>query len=163
MRCLRIPAEARCTSEMPRNRVLWIAYCQFPSSNCGAPPRKACRWRALGEPLRASFRPPPAYPKCQSRDSAYFSLPPLAAFLVPFFLAIAPPFLLDGCRTASISLEVDPAPKAHGTVNQETVSDSRTLPQLARRFSQNCAFGESILLLSADVRELQRRFVNPAD
>jgi hypothetical protein len=25
-------------------------------------------------------------------DSAYFALPPLAAFLVAFFLAIAPPF-----------------------------------------------------------------------
>ncbi len=58
------------------------------------------------------------YANNHNRDSAYFSLPPLAAFLVPFFLAIAPPFLLDGYLTASISLEVDPAPKAHGTVTQ---------------------------------------------
>jgi hypothetical protein len=31
-----------------------------------------------------------------SRDLAYFDLPPLAVFLVPFFLAIAPPFAQDG-------------------------------------------------------------------
>src|SRR5438128_12604320 len=99
--------------------------------------------------LRSS-RPPPANPKYQNRDSAYFSLPPLAAFLVPFFLAIAPPFLLDGCPTAPISLEAEAAPKAHGTVNQETVSDSRTLPQLARRLSQKCSFRESIPLRSVN-------------
>jgi hypothetical protein len=33
-------------------------------------------------------------------DSAYFALPPLAAFLVGFFLAIVPPFPEDGTPNA---------------------------------------------------------------
>jgi hypothetical protein len=33
-------------------------------------------------------------------DSAYFALPPLAAFFVAFFLAIVPPFPKDGTLNA---------------------------------------------------------------
>jgi hypothetical protein len=46
--------------------------------------------------VSAHILPPPSLNENQkSRGPAYFALPPLAAFLVAFFLAIAPPFPED--------------------------------------------------------------------
>jgi hypothetical protein len=39
--------------------------------------------------------PPPLNENRKAGEPAYFALPPLAAFLVAFFLAIAPPFPED--------------------------------------------------------------------
>ncbi|PYU27313.1 MAG: hypothetical protein DMG32_07635 [Acidobacteria bacterium] len=72
------------------------------------------RWRPLNERAVAvvgarfptSYRPPPPSRNIHHRDSAYFPLSPLADFLVPFFLAIVPPFLLDGSTRIRIRFPV---------------------------------------------------------